>query len=84
MKVSVPWPHSDLHPNARVHFMALARRKKAYRTGCAWEATAAGLRKIEANKLAAFYEGIPPQRRLSDGELRLIVIKDGELRRERK
>ena len=35
-------------------------------------------------ELAAFYEGIPPQRRLSDGELRLIVIKDGELKRERK
>jgi len=33
------------------------------------------------DELRAFHAGIPPQRRLSDGELRLIVIKDGELKR---
>ena len=35
-------------------------------------------------ELAAFHAGIPPQRRLSDGELRLIDLKFGELRRDRK
>jgi len=33
------------------------------------------------DELTAFHEGIPPQRRLSDGELRLIDLKFGELKR---
>jgi len=36
------------------------------------------------DELRAFHAGIPPQRRLSDGELRLIDLKFGELRRDRK
>ena len=78
MKVSVPWPHSDLHPNARVHFMALARRKKAYRTGCGWEATAAGLRKTEANKLAVLITFNPPDNRRRDSDGMIAAIKSGQ------
>ena len=33
------------------------------------------------DELRAFHAGIPPQRRLSDGELRLIDLKFGELKR---
>ena len=32
-------------------------------------------------ELAAFHAGIPPQRRLSDGELRLIDLKFSDLKR---
>ena len=32
-------------------------------------------------ELTAFHAGIPPQRRLSAGELRLIDLKFGELKR---
>jgi crossover junction endodeoxyribonuclease RusA len=38
LTVTFPWPHKDLSPNARKHWRAVSKRKKAYRTGCAWEA----------------------------------------------
>ena len=44
-RVTLPWPKRELSPNARVHHFVKARAVKAYRTGCAWEAKAAG-RKI--------------------------------------
>ena len=35
----LPWPDRALHPNARVHFMALAKAKKAARQSAAWAAS---------------------------------------------
>lgn len=31
-----PWPPSSLSPNARIHFHALAKAKKAYKEQCYW------------------------------------------------
>lgn len=66
MKVSVPWPHRDLHPNARVHHFTLARRRRAYRIGCGWEARAAGLSKIEVKALPVKITFHPPDKRRRD------------------
>ena len=40
MNVTLPWPPSALSPNARQHWSALARAKKAYRAACAAHAPA--------------------------------------------
>lgn len=78
MIVSIPWPHRDLHPNARVHHFALAKRRKAYRTGCAWEARAAGLRQIEADPLAVTITFHPPDRRRRDRDGMIAALKSGQ------
>jgi crossover junction endodeoxyribonuclease RusA len=31
ISVTLPWPHRSLSPNARVHWAALSRAKRAYR-----------------------------------------------------
>lgn len=78
MKVSVPWPHRDLHPNARVHHFVLARRRKTYRTGCAWEARAAGLGRIVAESLPVTITFHPPDRRRRDRDGMIAALKSGQ------
>lgn len=78
MIVTVPWPHRDLHPNARVHHFALARRRKAYRTGCAWEAKAAGLRQIAAEVLPVTITFHPPDKRRRDRDGMIAALKSGQ------
>ena len=36
VELKLPWPPSELSPNSRGHFMALARAKKKYRFDCSW------------------------------------------------
>ncbi len=36
ISIELPWPHGDLSPNARPHFMQLARVKKAAREEAYW------------------------------------------------
>lgn len=40
LRIEIPWPCADLSPNARVHFMALARARKAAKNE-AWGITKA-------------------------------------------
>ena len=63
MKVELPYPHPDLSPNGRVNHFALARRKKAYRTGCGW-----------LNVTVTFR---PPNRHHRDVDNALASIKSG-------
>jgi crossover junction endodeoxyribonuclease RusA len=35
--LELPWPPSELSPNARLHWRALSRHKKAYKDLCAWK-----------------------------------------------
>lgn len=34
--VELPWPSANLSPNARLHWRALSKAKKAYKSDCAW------------------------------------------------
>lgn len=77
MIVSFPWPHRNLSPNARAHWAEKAKRAKAYRTGVAWEAQAAGLRAIEAERVHVAVEFMPPDRRARDLDNMLATIKPG-------
>ena len=78
MRVTVPWPHPELHPNARGHHFALARRKKAYRVGCGWEAKAAGLGKIAAAQLPVTITFHPPDKRRRDRDGMIASLKSGQ------
>ncbi len=66
MILTMPWPPTALSPNARQHYMALARAKKKYREACAWTAKEQGARRIEADKLHLTLTFYPPTRRAFD------------------
>lgn len=77
MLITLPWPPSSLSPNARVHYMALARAKKAYRSACWFQAHEQGLRKIPAERLHLSIEFVPPSRRAFDLDNCLSRMKAG-------
>lgn len=76
-RVSLPWPKRELSPNARVHHFVKARAVKAYRAGCAWEARAAGLRRIEADSLWVRITFHPPDARRRDRDNLIAAFKAG-------
>lgn len=77
IRVILPWPTSDLSPNARGHWAIKARAKKAYRTLCAWEAQSQGLGRIYAERLHLKITFVPPNRRARDLDNLLASIKSG-------
>lgn len=77
MKVELPYPHPDLSPNGRVNHFALARRKKAYRTGCGWECVSQGVKPITADRLNVTVTFRPPNRHHRDVDNALASIKSG-------
>ncbi len=77
MKVILPWPPATLSPNARQHWSALARAKKAYRHACATQAQVQGIRRIEAGKLHVSLVFVPPNRRAHDLDNLLARMKSG-------
>lgn len=77
MRVILPWPTSDLSPNARGHWGIKARAKKAYRTLCAWQAKAQGLTRMDAERLHMKITFVPPNRRARDLDNLLASLKSG-------
>lgn len=78
MIVTMPWPHPDLSPNARINHFALARRKKAYRTACGWEAISQGLGKVVADRLTVTITFHPPDHRRRDRDNMIAALKSGQ------
>ena len=67
MRLTLPWPPRALSPNARVHYMAVSRAKKVYRTACSWTARQQGAIDIGgAEVLFIGLEFVPPTRRHHD------------------
>lgn len=77
MKVILPWPPATLSPNARQHWSALARAKKAYRQACADQALVQGIRRIDPAKLHVSLVFVPPNRRAHDLDNLLARMKSG-------
>lgn len=77
MLLTLPWPPSALSPNARTHWSALARAKKAYRAACAAQAQAQGARRIKADRLHLTLTFYPPNRRAHDLDNCLARLKSG-------
>lgn len=77
MKVVLPWPSPALSPNARTHWRRRAEAVRRYRATCGWAAKAAGLRRIEADRLAATIIFQPPTAGRRDTDNMLASIKSG-------
>lgn len=75
--VTLPWPPRDLSPNARVHHMALAKVKKAYKQACAWQAVAQGVKPMTKDALHLNITFVPPDKRHRDLDNMLASIKAG-------
>lgn len=75
--ISLPWPSSDLSPNARLHWAAKARAVKQARSLAAWEAAAS--RQFErlkgAERLSARLTFSPPDERRRDTDNMLASAK---------
>lgn len=59
--MSLPWPPSNLSPNARVHHMALYRARKAYKALCFRHAKFQGLGRVDASGLSLDITFHPPR-----------------------
>ena len=75
--LTLPWPPKELSPNARLHWRAVAKAKKAYRAACGWTAKEQGARRIEAGKLHLTLTFVPPNRRAFDLDNALARMKSG-------
>ena len=76
--VTLPWPPKELSPNARLHFMQVARVKKTYRETCRLLALAAGAKSLaSADRLHVELTFYPPDRRPRDQDNMLAAMKSG-------
>lgn len=77
MNLILPWPPTQLSPNARTHWAVLAKHKKAYRQSCAVQAMEQGVKPIKADKLHLTLTFYAPTRRAFDLDNALARIKSG-------
>jgi len=75
--LTLPWPPSELSPNARQHWAKLANAKKKYRRLCANDVMSQGVRKINAKKLHVSLVFHPPARYGYDLDNLLARMKSG-------
>ena len=78
-EVELPWPAKELSPNARQHWAAAARAKKAYRGRCRALGLVAGLALVPtgAKRLAVHLDFFPPDRRARDWDNMIASMKAG-------
>src|SRR5690606_14109305 len=75
---TLPWPDRQLHPNARVHYMARARAAKAARSAAMCRALTAGWHRVklpESGRLHLWLTFYPPDRRRRGDDGPLIAMK---------
>lgn len=75
MQVTLPWPSRTLHPNARVHYMQLAKAKKKARADAALLAQAAGVKSVKSDAPLVSWTFCPPDRRRRDMDGALASCK---------
>lgn len=64
--LTLPWPPAKLSPNARAHWRALARVKKAYKADCAWSLFQTPVPDLPEGRIALTITLCPPDRRRRD------------------
>jgi crossover junction endodeoxyribonuclease RusA len=80
LELTLPWPPSNLSPNARHgHWACLARAKKRFRHACAYTARTQGAGRLEPapEVLAVHLRFVPPDRRHRDHDNCLAAMKSG-------
>jgi len=73
--INLPWPSRDLHPNARVHWGRRSKAAKSARADAAWATHAAGIGKLDAERLRVTAIFTPPDNRPRDEDGMLSNIK---------
>lgn len=74
MTLELPWPPSELSPNARVHWSVKARKAKAYRAAAYLLTTQAGIAAPEGRAVLSL-EFVPPDRRARDDDNLVAAFK---------
>lgn len=78
IELYLPWPPKELSPNARLHFMKVARVKKSYRSTCRVLALAVGAKALAPlGRLHVELTFYPPDRRHRDQDNMLAAMKSG-------
>lgn len=62
----LPWPPKELSPNARLHWRALDRAKKAYKSECAWSLFQTPVPPLPDGRIPLTITISPPDRRRRD------------------
>lgn len=77
--IELPWPDRRLSPNARQHWAAAAKAKKAYRSACRALGKASGLdmAQNDAESVLVALVFCPPDRRARDLDNLLASMKSG-------
>lgn len=75
--IVLPWPPQNLSPNARLHWAALAKSKKAYRAACGLQARAQGAQAMKAERLKLEVTFFPPSKRRIDLDNCVARMKSG-------
>lgn len=77
--VELPWPPKELSPNARQHWSAAARARKAYRSRCRGVGEGAGLSALKnaSERVLVALTFFPPDRRARDWDNMLASMKSG-------
>ena len=77
-QVTLPWPPTALSPNARLHWSAVSKAKKAYRAHCHLLTLEAGLRGIDWDgEIHVWIDFYRPTRREMDHDNCLSRMKAG-------
>lgn len=77
MTITLPWPPKELSPNARLHWRALDRAKKAYKTECAWHLLEQPVPDIEPGRIPLTISIAPPDKRKRDRDNLQYALKYG-------
>ncbi len=80
MILTLPWPPSDLSPNARDHYLRKSRVTKAYREQAYWLTSGTGLGDFQLTDdgpITLAFTFHPPDRRKRDLDTMLSSVKAG-------
>lgn len=73
--IELPFPPSRLSPNARLHWRAMARIKKAYKADCAWALFQTPVPKLDGQRIPLKITIYPPDRRRRDRDNMQSALK---------
>jgi crossover junction endodeoxyribonuclease RusA len=75
--ITLPWPPAKLSPNARLHWRALDRVKKAYKADCAWSLLEQTVQAMPEGRIPLTITLHPPDQRKRDRDNMQSSLKYG-------
>lgn len=66
IQIELPFPPATLSPNARLHWRALSKAKKAYKAECAWSLFQTPVPELPSGRIPLHITISPPDRRRRD------------------